>query len=82
MVLYFTDLEAVLHVEILSCAGGDLVVVFQHLFQVTLVDGWRSLPVAAVPPLFYGDFWPSHDGGENWRKPAQFDKIETPQDRF
>ena len=63
--------------EILLGVGGGLVVVFQHLFPVALVDG-----VAVVPPLFCAGFWPSHGGGENWRKSAEFDKIETLQDRF
>ena len=42
----------------------------------------RGVPVAAAPPLFCGDYI-----AESWRmrkpaKAAQFDKIETLQDRF
>ena len=50
MVLYFTDWEAVLHVEILHGAAGSVVAVLQHLFPVALVG------VAAALPPFFGDY--------------------------
>ena len=68
--------------EILFGVGGGLVVVFQHLFPVALVNGVAGLAGGGGSATFCADFWPSHGSGENWRKFARFDKIETLQDRF
>ena len=68
--------------DVLFCAGGGALAVLQHVFPFTLVG---------VAAGFAGDDGPAPFlcglMAESWRlrktvKPAQFDKIETLQDRF
>ena len=68
--------------EVLLGAGGGLVAVFQHLFPVALVDGVAGLAGGGGSATFLRGFL-----AESWwlrklAKSAQFDKIETLQDRF
>ena len=63
LVQYFTLWEAVHHVEILSDAGGGLVVVFQHLFLVALVDGAAGLAGSGGSTTFLRGFL-----SESWQR--------------
>ena len=61
--LYFTDWEAVIHVEVLPGSGGGLVVVFQHLFPVALVDWVAGLAGGGGSATFFRGFL-----AESWQR--------------
>ena len=68
--------------DVLFCAGGGAVAVLQHVFPVALVGVAAGLAGDDGPAPFLCGLM-----AESWRfrktvKPAQFDKIETLQDRF
>ena len=81
--LYFILWEAVHHVDVLFRAGGGALAVLQHVFPFALVGLAAGFAGGGAPaPVFHGSFCWAHAAMKNSRKPAEFDKYETLQDRF
>ena len=69
--------------DVLFCAGGGAVAVLQHVFPIALVGLAAGLAGGGSPaPFFCADCIAESRWLRKPPKAAQFDKIETLQDRF
>ena len=68
--------------DVLFRAGGGALAVLQHVFPFALVGVAAELAGGGSPAAFLHGCLSGPAAMKNWRKSAQFDKIETLQDRF